>query len=321
MRAFDEPSGAYRGNYDVAGIARIWYVERPGGEALEVPRIVRHSPNGFAWGYTGNGAADAALSILTHAASPEIADAHYQAFKRDVVATLRINEPFRLDDGFVTNWLTERGVSQEPVHTSNSARVLPPAGDGALPALVEAPQRASDFDRIQPELAGNLQHRRVTRMMDQARELAERERRLDQREMRLDDRAAALKAMDVAEPVWDAPAEPIRAEIRWFLETTGDRLSTVAHGLGVEAAWAQGVLDGTITTVDLDHIQRLCETLRCNPYDLWGAEIGRSLLHAYGPELWPADMMVLPGGHRDHGPTAPHEGPDLKPPEPPSLGL
>ena len=50
--------------------------------------IVRHSPDGFEWGYGGSGPADLALSILTDAVGPELAERHYQAFKWTVVSGL-----------------------------------------------------------------------------------------------------------------------------------------------------------------------------------------------------------------------------------------
>jgi hypothetical protein len=64
------------------------------------------------------------------------------------------------------------------------------------------------------------------------------------------------------------------------------------------------VMDGTITEVDLDHVQRLCEGLHCTPYDFWGAEAGRSIVHAYGPELWPRyiEPLAEPPGRGLGGP-------------------
>ena len=49
-----------------------------------------------------------------------------------------------------------------------------------------------------------------------------------------------------------------------------------------------------------------------------GSELARSILHAYGPELWPCDTQALTGGYRD--PDSPPPGPHLPPPEPPTLG-
>jgi len=51
-----------------------------------LPHIVRHSPDGFNWGYSGSGPADTALSILTDCLGPETANVYYQEFKFDIVA-------------------------------------------------------------------------------------------------------------------------------------------------------------------------------------------------------------------------------------------
>ena len=42
--------------------------------------IVKHSPDGFQWGYHGSGPADLALSILFDCASASLAEKLYQAF-------------------------------------------------------------------------------------------------------------------------------------------------------------------------------------------------------------------------------------------------
>ncbi len=85
----------------------------------------------------------------------------------------------------------------------------------------------------------------------------------------------------------------MKVQIETLLVQTQDDLATVARGINVEPEWAAGVMDGTITEVDVDHVQRLCEGLHCTPYDFWDAEAGRSIVHAYGPELWPRYIEPL----------------------------
>lgn len=54
----------YRGYHREAGGAMV-LVETPTGDSLGVLRhVVRHSPNGFGWGYGGSGPADLARSLL-----------------------------------------------------------------------------------------------------------------------------------------------------------------------------------------------------------------------------------------------------------------
>ena len=55
---------------------------------MSCPHVVRHSPTGPEWGYQGSGPADCARSVLIALADEATADAHYQAFKAEVVARL-----------------------------------------------------------------------------------------------------------------------------------------------------------------------------------------------------------------------------------------
>ena len=93
------------------------YVDRQrSSESIEPPN--RHSPNGFAWGYTGNGPADTALAIVQHAVTrlghfqPAAADRVYQDFKRGFVAKLGLNQPFEIAAADVDHWLQQRGIVQ-----------------------------------------------------------------------------------------------------------------------------------------------------------------------------------------------------------------
>jgi hypothetical protein len=183
--------------------------------------------------------------------------------------------------------------------------------------LVPYPDRDADapFSR---SYSDNVPARAIV-LEARARELADWEHRLDQREQRLDKRAAALDDALGVEPAWTAPAEAIRCQFDWYLHVVGDPPEMLAKGLDLEPEWVKDILAGLITEVDLDHVQRLCESLHCNPFDLWGSHVGRTLLHAYGPELWPTDTQALTGGYRD--PEPPRTGPDLPPPTPPGLEL
>jgi hypothetical protein len=55
---------------------------------MSCPHVVRHSPSGPEWGYGGSGPADCARSVLLALVGEAAADAHYQAFKHEVVARL-----------------------------------------------------------------------------------------------------------------------------------------------------------------------------------------------------------------------------------------
>ena len=61
----------------------------PQGHArASVPHVPRHSPTGVEWGYSGSGPADLARSVLLALTDLETADALYQRFKAEVVATV-----------------------------------------------------------------------------------------------------------------------------------------------------------------------------------------------------------------------------------------
>lgn len=71
-----------------------------------LPHVVRHSPDGFAWGYGGSGPADLALSLLVDLlGEPGRDPALYQAFKWDVVARW---DPtcFLISEPEIRAWLT-----------------------------------------------------------------------------------------------------------------------------------------------------------------------------------------------------------------------
>lgn len=132
--------------------------------------------------------------------------------------------------------------------------------------------------------------RQVATLDARSKALDARERALAEREARLDARIAEHSA---PAPAWSVSAGPAARQILNLMVETGDELVTVARGIGVEAEWAAGVVSGAITDIDLDHVQRLCEGLHCTPYDLFGASAGRSIAHAYGPELWPRYVEPL----------------------------
>lgn len=59
------------------------------GSAMPLPHFVRHSPNGFEWGYGGSGPADLALAILADATGDlRYALANHQQFKWEMVAPM-----------------------------------------------------------------------------------------------------------------------------------------------------------------------------------------------------------------------------------------
>lgn len=73
--------------------------------------LFNHSPDGFAWGYGGSGAAQLALAILAHhLGDDELALRHHQRFKQDVVAQAPMDERFEATTNEIRLWLlTQQG--------------------------------------------------------------------------------------------------------------------------------------------------------------------------------------------------------------------
>lgn len=68
-------------------IVVVW-IERQGDSLRMRPDLRNHSPAGPEWGYEGSGPAQLALAVLAEVLGDDVALAHYQAFKREVIARL-----------------------------------------------------------------------------------------------------------------------------------------------------------------------------------------------------------------------------------------
>jgi DNA-binding Xre family transcriptional regulator len=74
----------------------------------------------------------------------------------------------------------------------------------------------------------------------------------------------------------------VAACIRELVVHSGDDVATVATVLGVEPAWAEGLLTGEVAEVDFLKVQRICLALESRPSDLFGVPdiSGRELVVA-----------------------------------------
>jgi hypothetical protein len=86
------PDGACEVWIEETSVAAIGDAAKSGLARHPLPlclEIRNHSPTGFEWGYGGSGPAQLALALLVDAlGSVEIAEAHYQDFKREIVSGL-----------------------------------------------------------------------------------------------------------------------------------------------------------------------------------------------------------------------------------------
>ena len=79
----------YRGQRDPTAPVGEEYTVTVDGDSL--PKrydLLSASPSGYSWSHRGSGPAQLAIAILAHAYADEFAGAHYQQFKREVVAEL-----------------------------------------------------------------------------------------------------------------------------------------------------------------------------------------------------------------------------------------
>jgi len=76
-----------------------------GDKTYPLPHILRHSPDGFQWGYGGSGPADTALSILTDCIGEEEANKFHQGFKFDFIAPAEKELKIKEED--IRAWLKE----------------------------------------------------------------------------------------------------------------------------------------------------------------------------------------------------------------------
>ena len=118
----------YRGERAAEGGCRVW-IERKAEDTLESSElplhleIRAHSPTGFAWGYGGSGPAQLALALLMDALGDrEMAERHYQEFKRTHIATWKDQWSITAEE---IRFFVLRQVAREP--DRGPARFVPGA--------------------------------------------------------------------------------------------------------------------------------------------------------------------------------------------------
>ena len=79
-----------------------------------LPHLLRHSPDGFNWGYLGSGPADLARSLLADCLGTDPAPSLYQAFKERFIAPLRQDAAWQIDAAAIRLWLDSTTDAQHP---------------------------------------------------------------------------------------------------------------------------------------------------------------------------------------------------------------
>lgn len=88
-----------------AGDRRVVIVTLESGVKHELKHHVKHSPDGFAWGYHGSGPTELARCILWDHLGYEPHPALYQNFKLGYVANWPNTEDWALNSDAIESWL------------------------------------------------------------------------------------------------------------------------------------------------------------------------------------------------------------------------
>jgi hypothetical protein len=106
--------------------------------------------------------------------------------------------------------------------------------------------------------------------------------------------AHTLYAQQGIEAHWSLPAAPVTDALRTLRTVAGEEdMASFATGVGLDRRLADDLLTGKLAELDINQITQVCEGLHCSPYDMWGADQARTVLHAYGPEHWPRYIEPL----------------------------
>lgn len=96
--------------------------------------VWNHSPTGFEWGYLGSGPAQLALALLLDVTGDrEAALAHYQTFKREVVARL-YRQAWAITSGEIVHWLRRSAGPSEGLFSKLQGVSNPPTDNHASDA-------------------------------------------------------------------------------------------------------------------------------------------------------------------------------------------
>lgn len=85
------------------------FVKTGSGEPKLLKHHVRHSPDGFQWGYGGSGPADLARSILIdYYGEGTSQESEYQSFKWNIISTMKQGAGWILTGEIIDRWWNDR---------------------------------------------------------------------------------------------------------------------------------------------------------------------------------------------------------------------
>jgi hypothetical protein len=113
------PTRIYHGYSEDHGSAmgpEAVFVEDEEGRVARLKHEVRHSPDGFSWGYSGSGPADLARSILADHLGYVPPPSIYQQFKRKFVACWEQGRPWQISSEQIEEWIVSSGSQSQLDH-------------------------------------------------------------------------------------------------------------------------------------------------------------------------------------------------------------
>ena len=119
FRREKKPGESWRGD----AVVELVYSDRAGAWPL-AHRYVRHSPDGFEFGYEGSGPADTALNLLSlfiPVKETTVGETHYQDFKREFIASIDQEKGGSIDAGKIRDWVKKRWAAADSREMATAA--------------------------------------------------------------------------------------------------------------------------------------------------------------------------------------------------------
>ena len=170
-------------------------------------------------------------------------------------------------------------AGREPVAgvTPPEAMAFPQAGRGASPAGPSAAELVGQPAPIDEQLSAYAATGDHVALCEFAEALA---RHRDQLWARAGELAAGEMAAGQRTPTTDVgvgeaaagvvPPAAVAACLAQLVVESGDDIATVGAAVGVDPAWARGVLTGEVAQVEVAHVQAMCAALEATPEELFG---------------------------------------------------
>jgi len=93
-------------------VVTVHVLSSAGVSSYPLAHAVRHSPDGFNWGYPGSGPSDLARSLLMDCLGADPTPQLYHGFKEHFIAGLPQDAGWQIDEAAIRQWLDSRTDAQ-----------------------------------------------------------------------------------------------------------------------------------------------------------------------------------------------------------------